>query len=830
MANGIGLSCCSISSFTLGYEENTEKIVESIRNCKKLNCDVRFGGELEMCGVNCKSSFKEIEDIHENCWFYLSTILKEKYENEKLTENILCFISMPVYFKKKLYSCQVVIYNNVIVCISPKGNICSHEVEYFTPYCGEKMETINSVTTPAFGNSIDKNIHFLHQKFETFPLPKCIREVTNQKETYIGRGSIQLGEVTISHLFLDDLIEVESNSIIDDRVSVFNETGNRSIDEGDDKLPPRDDCVGETNPCPFDKECVRMHLRRGIDLKGVDVLLVSGYVPNELQLFRRYFTELMELTKMYPNMILSFSNNSGCDNYLYTFDGFSFISQNNKILTKNARFSFAEVQVASVHVSLEERGERGERGERMSYENKDVREKHNTFAKIEQHRINKLKCLFSFNREMDLFVKASNDILSKNLPYIFNLQMYGRGNNNLTRLFKNYHYNEEKKYMYEFNSDMYLLHNIYEELTFNCALFLWHILHMTNAKGFILALSGGIDSAFCACMVYFLSIMIETQLKINGVSNEGIGILREGKTLNEKIFCKKVTNLMIEKACRMDINNKLLNTISMPSKNSSDKTKFFSDQLSKCINSYHIVYNIDDIFNFFKNIGENFLKEEMKFKSQGGSNYHDLCLQNIQSRCRMLLVYFFSTLISHKKYFTRNMHNEFLITLATGNLDESITGYYTKYDCSSGDIDIIGNVSKILIKETMCYISSDPLYNLNIVNDINAYHPSAELKPLDNNQTDENELNLKYVEIKLLTILKNNFFLGPSSMFYYLYTYFWHYIPKVDIYNKVKIFFTRILKNTHKLFILPPSLRNESCGLHHADLVHVARLGKGNHT
>lgn len=203
----------------------------------------------------------------------------------------------------------------------------------------------------------------------------------------------------------------------------------------------------------------------------------------------------------------------------------------------------------------------------------------------------------------------------------------------------------------------------------------------------------------------------------------------------------------------------------------------------------------------------------MLFKTENGTNYHDLCLQNIQSRSRMIMLYFFNTLICQKKYAQYNMYNEFLITLATGNLDESIMGYFTKYDCSSGDIDIIGNVSKILIKETMCYIANSPVFDLQILNKINSYSPSAELKPLDNKQNDENELNLKFVEIKLLTILKNKFSLGPSSMYYYLSQYFWPNMSKSDIFNKIQIFFTKIYKNIHKLFILPPSLQNESCAI-----------------
>jgi NAD+ synthase (glutamine-hydrolysing) len=36
----------------------------------------------------------------------------------------------------------------------------------------------------------------------------------------------------------------------------------------------------------------------------------------------------------------------------------------------------------------------------------------------------------------------------------------------------------------------------------------------------------------------------------------------------------------------------------------------------------------------------------------------------------------------------------FLLVLSSGNLDEGLRGYFTKYDCSSGDINPIGSFSK----------------------------------------------------------------------------------------------------------------------------------------
>ncbi|SCM20394.1 glutamine-dependent NAD(+) synthetase, putative [Plasmodium chabaudi adami] len=797
MKNSIGLSCCSIYSSPLDYEGNKLKIIESIKQCKKLNCSIRIGGELEITGVSCKNSFKGIEDIHENCWLTLSNILKEKYENSNITDDILCFISMPIYFKKKLYSSEVIIYNSQIIYISPKENVENNEQSmYFSSYNGLSHENAKSDGQGSiiFSNS---NVNIISNNFETFPLPKCIQNVTQQKETYIGKCIVEYDGVKIMHTFLDDLISIERNETIDDRIDIFNKwdpDSNHSINYVNEN---------KKNISPFEKEYTKLTTTNQINLECVDVLLVNGYITNELELFKKYFSALMSLTKKYPHLTLCFSNNFGCDNYLYMFDGFSFIAKNSQVLTKNGRYSFCEVQVASTKVEIDSKSGESKVGKEIS------------LLSINKHGKDTKEPIFTYNKDIPLSIECSKDTLSKNLLDIFNINKYAESNKNLTELFRNHHCDDmqndgesktESHSCYIFNGKVERLHNIYEELSFNCSMFLWHILHLSKAKGFALALSGGIDSAFCACMVYVLSTMLEIQMK-------EVDDNTKHDDINKEMFSNKLKNLLINKACKKSICNQLLNTLSMPSKNNSPETKYFCEELSKAINSYHNVYCIDDIYSFFKNAGENFLNEKLKFKSENGTSYHDLCLQNIQSRSRMVMLYFFNTLICQKKYAQYNMYNEFLITLATGNLDESILGYFTKYDCSSGDIDIIGNVSKILIKETMCYIANSPIFDLQILNKINSYSPSAELKPLENKQIDENELNLKFVEIKLLTILKNKFSLGPSSMYYYLSQYFWPNMSKSDIFDKIQIFFTKIYKNIHKLFILPPSLQNESCAI-----------------
>jgi len=70
----------------------------------------------------------------------------------------------------------------------------------------------------------------------------------------------------------------------------------------------------------------------------------------------------------------------------------------------------------------------------------------------------------------------------------------------------------------------------------------------------------------------------------------------------------------------------------------------------------------------------------------------------------------------------------FLLVLGSGNLDETLWGYLTKYDCSSADINPIGGINKTDLKYFLKYARDEfGLGSLDLI--INAV-PTAELWPL----------------------------------------------------------------------------------------------------
>jgi len=88
----------------------------------------------------------------------------------------------------------------------------------------------------------------------------------------------------------------------------------------------------------------------------------------------------------------------------------------------------------------------------------------------------------------------------------------------------------------------------------------------------------------------------------------------------------------------------------------------------------------------------------------------------------MVLSYFIAQLALEK-------HNKegFLIKLASLHLDYLLRGYFTKYDCSSADINPIGSFSFKRIKEFLIWNSK--IHDFKFIRDVLDENPTSELKP-----------------------------------------------------------------------------------------------------
>lgn len=203
-----------------------------------------------------------------------------------------------------------------------------------------------------------------------------------------------------------------------------------------------------------------------------------------------------------------------------------------------------------------------------------------------------------------------------------------------------------------------------DEIRLGPACWLWDILVKSSSCGFFLPLSGGIDSCSVALIVYSMC-----EIAFNSISDP---------VVEEKLI--SLCNKKPESA--QEICNLVLTTCYMRTDQSSSETRDRAKLLASKINSNHLSFCFEFIFQSFISLTGKVLNFIPSFK---GSRQQNVALQNLQARLRMVCAYFFAQLIPK---------NSFLLVLSSSNVDECLSGYFTKYDCSSADLNPIGSISK----------------------------------------------------------------------------------------------------------------------------------------
>lgn len=329
--------------------------------------------------------------------------------------------------------------------------------------------------------------------------------------------------------------------------------------------------------------------------------------------------------------------------------------------------------------------------------------------------------------------------------------------------------------------------------------YLWDYIRKSGACGIFLPLSGGADSGLTALIVYYMCERLYKYYQDG--AEDVIASLR------------KVVGIPDYKPTSpKDIVGQIFETSYMASKNSSEATRKRSKELAEQIGSHHTEIEIDGIVHEFRELTKKFFNITMKFQSEGGTWAEDIALQNIFARVRMVLSYLLAQLAP-----VRRKKNGFYIVLAAGNLDETLTGYYTKYDCSSGDLNLIGSLSKVEIAKLLDYLHST--FNWKVISDIEKAKPTAELKPPSEEQTDEQEIGLTFKEIDIFADIRTNKNCSVISFFKVVE----HLLPELDkdtLLDKISKFFTKYSRNRHKVEVLTTSLHltNKSCSSKRFDL------------
>ncbi|POS81283.1 glutamine-dependent NAD(+) synthetase [Diaporthe helianthi] len=333
-----------------------------------------------------------------------------------------------------------------------------------------------------------------------------------------------------------------------------------------------------------------------------------------------------------------------------------------------------------------------------------------------------------------------------------------------------------------------------EEIANAQAVFLWQYLSRTNSPGYFLALSGGLDSSTVALFVYSMARMV-----LKAIQDGEQTVLDDlRRVTGEKSFTP---------AKPEDIVSRVFHTCYMGTVNSGEETRSRAEKLAKRLGAYHSDIKIDDAVVAHENIIAKTLDGfRPKYSIEGGSAAENLARQNIQARNRLVVAYELAQLSTTARNTPRK--GGALLVLGSGNVDENLRGYYTKYDASSADIAPLGSISKTDAKSFQAWARDN--WDLPIMTEFIEATPSAELLPLSAGvQDDESdaEMGFTYDELSQFGILRKVEKLGPWSTYQRLLVD-WHERPGFDtrkIADKVMRFFRFYSINRHKAVILTPS-------------------------
>lgn len=222
---------------------------------------------------------------------------------------------------------------------------------------------------------------------------------------------------------------------------------------------------------------------------------------------------------------------------------------------------------------------------------------------------------------------------------------------------------------------------------------LFDYLRKTNSKNYVLSLSGGADSSCCAVLVA-------------DMAKRAISELGEKKYLElSGLSSLKISDLLI--------------SAYQGTLNSSNETLASAKQLADSLGATFYNWNIDEAVQNYTTTLETALEKKFNWKQ------HDLALQNIQARSRSPIIWMLT-----------NLSGGLLIT--TSNRSEGDVGYTTMDGDTSGSIAPIAGVNKSFIKNWLLWAEEELMYKGLI--HVNNLEPSAELRPLENTQKDEEDL------------------------------------------------------------------------------------------
>ncbi len=241
-----------------------------------------------------------------------------------------------------------------------------------------------------------------------------------------------------------------------------------------------------------------------------------------------------------------------------------------------------------------------------------------------------------------------------------------------------------------------------EEFTKAMALGLFDYLRKSYSQGFVVSLSGGADSAACAVLV---KLMVDLAVS----------------DLGEKGFFKKLSHINFGKD---ETVARLLGCVYQATRNSGETTRSAAETVAKAIGAEFQEWDVDGIVHAYREMVEDGIGRKLTWETD------DITLQNIQARTRAPGVWMLT-----------NIRNALL--LSTSNRSEAAVGYATMDGDTCGGLSPISGIDKAFLRQWLSWMEtkgSDEIATIPELKCINDQAPTAELRPKEENQTDEGDL------------------------------------------------------------------------------------------
>lgn len=246
-----------------------------------------------------------------------------------------------------------------------------------------------------------------------------------------------------------------------------------------------------------------------------------------------------------------------------------------------------------------------------------------------------------------------------------------------------------------------------EEFARAISLALFDYLRKSRSCGFVVSISGGVDSAAVSCLAAMGLEFAVAELGLEGIARKLSHWPRGGDARSASELVRALLACVYQATC-----------------NSSQTTLDAARGVADAIGAEFLQWNVDNLVERYKTIVSRAIGRELEWQCD------DLALQNIQARVR-----------SPGVWLLANLRGALL--LSTSNRSEAAVGYATMDGDTSGGLSPIAGIDKAFLRRWLVWLEQkgpEGLRPIPALAAVNCQAPTAELRPLARCQTDEEDL------------------------------------------------------------------------------------------